>query len=60
MTRSALHQKQLISLELPQEIHQRLISRAERDGRPLVDVAALLLEQALRDLADIPAAAADL
>jgi hypothetical protein len=67
MSNSAKQNKQRLSVELPLEIHQRLISRARQDGRPLVDVAAAMLEEALRQLegwegtggAAVPTPAAD-
>ena len=50
MSNPAPQNKQRLSVELPLEIHQRLIIRAQQDGRPLVDVAAAMLEEALQQL----------
>ena len=41
-------QKQRISLNLPPEIQQWLLSRARQDARPLAEVAAAVLEEALQ------------
>ena len=50
MSDPAQQNKQRISLELPPEIQQWLLSRARQDARPLADVAAAVLEEALRKL----------
>ena len=67
MSNSAKQNKLRISLNLPPEIQQWLLSRAQQDGRPLVDVAAAMLEEALQQLdgwegtgaAAVPTPAAD-
>ena len=41
-------QKQRISLNLPPDIQQWLLSRARQHARPLADVAAAVLKEALQ------------
>jgi hypothetical protein len=48
MSNSAKQNKQRISLNLPPEIQQWLLSRARQQARPLADVAAAVLEEALQ------------
>jgi hypothetical protein len=50
MKAPASQQRQRISLNLPPEIQQWLFSRARQDARPLADVAATVLEEALQQL----------
>jgi hypothetical protein len=67
MSDRAAQKNHRISVHLPVEIQRRLISRARQDARPLADVAAAMLEEALRQLegwegtggAAVPTPAAD-